>query len=70
MTPMTLLFGCRDSQTDHLYKVETLKLRLDGILGNVNTAYSRQPGKQKASSVYAVLKIINLFITIYCVKIQ
>ncbi|ROL51390.1 Nitric oxide synthase, inducible [Anabarilius grahami] len=47
MIPMTLLFGCRDSQTDHLYKVETLKLRLDGILDNVNTAYSRQPGKQK-----------------------
>jgi len=47
MTPMTLLFGCRDSQTDHLYKVETLKLRIDGILDNVNTAYSRQPGKPK-----------------------
>ncbi|KAI2664471.1 Nitric oxide synthase, inducible [Labeo rohita] len=47
ISPMTLLFGCRDSQTDHLYKVETLKLRLDGILGNVHTAYSRQPGKQK-----------------------
>ncbi|CAM4539437.1 unnamed protein product [Leuciscus chuanchicus] len=47
MTPMTLLFGCRDSQTDHLYKVETLKLRLDGILDNINTAYSRKPGKPK-----------------------
>ncbi|XP_016305027.1 nitric oxide synthase, inducible-like [Sinocyclocheilus anshuiensis] len=47
VSPMTLLFGCRDSETDHLYKVETLKLRLDGILGNVNTAYSRQPGKPK-----------------------
>ncbi|NP_001098407.1 nitric oxide synthase 2a, inducible [Danio rerio] len=47
ISPMTLLFGCRDSETDHLYKVETLKLRLNGILGNVNTAYSRQPGKPK-----------------------
>uniref|UniRef100_A0A672RMD6 Nitric oxide synthase n=1 Tax=Sinocyclocheilus grahami TaxID=75366 RepID=A0A672RMD6_SINGR len=47
VSPMTLLFGCRDSESDHLYKVETLKLRLDGILGNVNTAYSRQPGKPK-----------------------
>ncbi|KAK2911789.1 hypothetical protein Q8A67_003922 [Cirrhinus molitorella] len=47
ISPMALLFGCRDSETDHLYKVETLKLRLDGILGNVNTAYSRQPGKAK-----------------------
>ncbi|RXN16225.1 nitric oxide inducible-like protein [Labeo rohita] len=51
ISPMTLLFGCRDSQTDHLYKVETLKLRLDGILGNVHTAYSRQPGKQKSVTV-------------------
>ncbi|XP_057216737.1 nitric oxide synthase 2a, inducible [Triplophysa rosa] len=46
-SPMTLVFGCRDSETDHLYNVETLKLRLDGILGNINTAYSRQPGKPK-----------------------
>lgn len=54
---MTLLFGCRDSETDHLYKVETLKLRLDGILGDVKAAYSRQPGKPKVrlwSSVHAV----------------
>ncbi|XP_051551936.1 nitric oxide synthase, inducible-like [Myxocyprinus asiaticus] len=46
-SPMTLVFGCRDSEKDHLYKVETLKLRLDGILSNVSTAYSRQPDKPK-----------------------
>ncbi|XP_051525726.1 nitric oxide synthase 2a, inducible [Myxocyprinus asiaticus] len=44
---MTLVFGCRDSETDHLYKVETLKLRLDGVLSNVHTAYSRHPDKPK-----------------------
>nr|XP_055056042.1 nitric oxide synthase 2a, inducible [Misgurnus anguillicaudatus] len=44
--PMTLVFGCRNSATDHLYNVETLKLRIDGIL-NISTAYSRQPGKPK-----------------------
>jgi len=44
---MTLVFGCRDSDTDHLYKEETLDMRDNGILSNITTAYSRQTGKPK-----------------------
>ncbi|KAG1929953.1 nitric oxide synthase 2b, inducible [Pimephales promelas] len=46
-SPMTLVFGCRDSDTDHLYKEETLDMRDNGILSNITTAYSRQTGKPK-----------------------
>nr|ADT78701.1 inducible nitric oxide synthase [Ctenopharyngodon idella] len=45
--PMTLVFGCRDSDTDHLYKEETLDMRDDGTLSSIMTAYSRQPGQPK-----------------------
>ncbi len=65
---MTLLFGCRDSETDHLYKVETLKLRLDGVLGNVNAAYSRQPGRAKVRSCCIILEIMCLSMFVF--KIQ
>ncbi|XP_055513563.1 nitric oxide synthase 2b, inducible [Leucoraja erinacea] len=64
--PMTLVFGCRDSQLDHIYKEETLKLKNQGVLKGVYTAYSREPGMKKtyvqdilrgslASEVYSVL---------------
>jgi len=46
-SPMTLVFGCRNSDTDHLYKEETLDMRDNGILSNITTAYSRQTGKPK-----------------------
>ncbi|XP_069471112.1 nitric oxide synthase, inducible [Ambystoma mexicanum] len=44
---MVLLFGCRQSALDHLYKDETEELRRKGILQAVYTAYSREPGKPK-----------------------
>ncbi|XP_067866663.1 nitric oxide synthase 2b, inducible [Heterodontus francisci] len=45
--PMTLVFGCRNSEMDHIYKEETLALKEKGILKGVYTAYSREPDKQK-----------------------
>nr|XP_006640988.2 PREDICTED: nitric oxide synthase, inducible [Lepisosteus oculatus] len=45
--PMTLVFGCRQSNTDHLYRKETLELKRRGILKDAITAYSRQPGQPK-----------------------
>lgn len=46
-SPMTLVFGCRDSDTDHLYKEETLDMRDNGTLSSITTAYSRQTGQPK-----------------------
>ncbi|XP_048017873.1 nitric oxide synthase 2b, inducible [Megalobrama amblycephala] len=45
--PMTLVFGCRSSDTDHLYKEETLDMRDNGTLSSITTAYSRQTGQPK-----------------------
>uniref|UniRef100_A0A4W3IBA7 Nitric oxide synthase n=1 Tax=Callorhinchus milii TaxID=7868 RepID=A0A4W3IBA7_CALMI len=63
---MTLVFGCRHSEMDHIYKEETQALKAKGILKDVYTAYSREPGTQKtyvqdilreklASKVYSAL---------------
>nr|XP_017206470.1 nitric oxide synthase, inducible isoform X1 [Danio rerio] len=45
--PMTLVFGCRSSDTDHLYKEEILDMRDNGTLSSITTAYSRQTGQAK-----------------------
>ncbi|KAK6473256.1 nitric oxide synthase [Huso huso] len=44
---MTLVFGCRQSDTDHLYQAETLQLKRKGVLKDVYTAYSREPSQPK-----------------------
>uniref|UniRef100_A0A8C7GI10 Nitric oxide synthase n=1 Tax=Oncorhynchus kisutch TaxID=8019 RepID=A0A8C7GI10_ONCKI len=46
-SPMSLVFGCQSSETDHLYKEETLEMRRKGVLKSVTTTYSRQPGHPK-----------------------
>ncbi|XP_065136041.1 nitric oxide synthase 2b, inducible [Paramisgurnus dabryanus] len=45
--PMTLVFGCRSSEKDHLYKEETLDMQDNGTLDIIATAYSRQAGQPK-----------------------
>ncbi|NXG42365.1 NOS2 protein, partial [Psilopogon haemacephalus] len=44
---MMLVFGCRQLELDHIYKEETEEMRRKGILKEVYTAYSRQPGQPK-----------------------
>ncbi|NXN16416.1 NOS2 protein, partial [Indicator maculatus] len=44
---MTLVFGCRQPDLDHIYREETEEMRRKGILKEVYTAYSRQPGQAK-----------------------
>ncbi|XP_006170481.1 nitric oxide synthase, inducible isoform X2 [Tupaia chinensis] len=44
---MTLVFGCRHPDEDHLYRDEMLKMAWKGVLHEVHTAYSRLPGKPK-----------------------
>ncbi|XP_042297702.1 nitric oxide synthase, brain isoform X1 [Sceloporus undulatus] len=65
--PMTLVFGCRQSKIDHIYKEETLLAKSKGVFKELFTAYSREPEKPKkyvqdilqeqlAGSVYKALK--------------
>uniref|UniRef100_A0A8B9CDT2 Nitric oxide synthase n=1 Tax=Anser brachyrhynchus TaxID=132585 RepID=A0A8B9CDT2_9AVES len=44
---MTLLFGCRQPDMDHIYREETEEMKRKGVLKEVFTAYSRQPGQAK-----------------------
>ncbi|CAO2644413.1 Nitric oxide synthase, inducible [Lemmus lemmus] len=44
---MTLVFGCRHPEEDHLYREETQEMARKGVLYQVHTAYSRLPGKPK-----------------------
>ncbi|KAL7832163.1 hypothetical protein AOLI_G00297110 [Acnodon oligacanthus] len=45
--PMMLVFGCRNADTDHLYKEETFDMRENGTLKSITPAYSRQSGHPK-----------------------
>ncbi|XP_008070020.1 nitric oxide synthase, inducible [Carlito syrichta] len=44
---MTLVFGCRRPDEDHLYQEEMREMAREGVLSEVHTAYSRQPGQPK-----------------------
>uniref|UniRef100_A0A674GSJ0 Nitric oxide synthase 3 n=1 Tax=Taeniopygia guttata TaxID=59729 RepID=A0A674GSJ0_TAEGU len=45
--PMVLVFGCRSSALDHIYREEMEEARQQGALSQVLTAFSRQPGSPK-----------------------
>ncbi|MBN3304291.1 NOS1 protein, partial [Amia calva] len=66
-SPMILVFGCRQSKMDHIYKEETIQAKNKGVFKELYTAYSREPGKPKkyvqdvlreqlAETVYTSLK--------------
>ncbi|XP_015221897.2 nitric oxide synthase 1 isoform X1 [Lepisosteus oculatus] len=66
-SPMILVFGCRQSKIDHIYKEETIQARNKEVFKELYTAYSREPGKPKkyvqdvlreqlAGTVYTCLK--------------
>ncbi|CAL8331312.1 unnamed protein product [Arctogadus glacialis] len=42
-----LVFGCRQSQMDHIYKEETIQAKNKEVFKELYTAYSREPGKPK-----------------------
>uniref|UniRef100_A0A8D3AKA8 Nitric oxide synthase 1 n=1 Tax=Scophthalmus maximus TaxID=52904 RepID=A0A8D3AKA8_SCOMX len=45
--PMILVFGCRQSEMDHIYKEETIQARNKRVFKELYAAYSREPGKPK-----------------------
>lgn len=47
---MTLVFGCRHPDEDHLYREEMLEMAQKGVLHEVHTAYSRLPGQPKVDT--------------------
>lgn len=48
--PMTLVFGCRCSQLDHLYRDEVQDAQQRGVFGRVLTAFSREPDSPKVGT--------------------
>lgn len=50
---MTLVFGCRRPEEDHLYREEMLEMAQNGVLHAVHTAYSRLPGQPKVNAAAA-----------------
>ena len=46
---MVLVFGCRQSKIDHIYREETLQAKSKGVFRELYTAYSREPDKPKVS---------------------
>ncbi|XP_048400837.2 nitric oxide synthase 1-like [Stegostoma tigrinum] len=44
---MSLIFGCRHSQMDHLYKEEMMEAKNKGVFKEIYTAYSRDPNRKK-----------------------
>ncbi|XP_045381365.1 nitric oxide synthase, inducible [Lemur catta] len=44
---VTLVFGCRRPDEDHLYQEEMMEMARKGVLHEVHTAYSRLPGRPK-----------------------
>lgn len=44
---MILVFGCRQSEMDHIYKEETIQAKNKEVFKELYTAYSREPGKPK-----------------------
>ena len=49
---MTLYFGCRRHDLDHIYKDELVKARVFGALTDVHVAYSRDPPKPKVRDMF------------------
>lgn len=47
---MTLVFGCRHPEEDHLYREEMQEMVHRGVLHQAHTGYSRLPGKPKVSA--------------------
>ncbi|KAK1328684.1 hypothetical protein QTO34_012259 [Cnephaeus nilssonii] len=45
--PMILVFGCRQSKVDHIYREETMQAQSSGVFRELYTAYSREPDKPK-----------------------
>lgn len=48
---MFLVFGCRQSEMDHIYQEETIQAKNKGVFKELLTAYSREPGKPKVQAL-------------------
>ncbi len=48
---MTLYFGCRRSNMDHIYREELMKAHMYGALTKVNVALSREPDQPKVPTL-------------------
>lgn len=56
---MTLVFGCRRPEEDHLYWEEMLEMARKGVLHEVHTAYSRLPDQPKVNATTACVERVE-----------
>lgn len=49
--PMILVFGCRQSEVDHIYKEETIQAKNKEVFKELYAAYSREPDKPKVGAL-------------------
>ena len=52
---MTLYFGCRRSDLDHIYKDELNRAKVAGALTDVHVAFSRDPKQPKVNYSYSIM---------------
>jgi len=57
---MTLFFGCR-LPSMQLYREEIERMREEGVLRDVFTAFSRRPDQPKVIPIYIVHSVMKLF---------
>lgn len=60
---MILVFGCRQSEVDHIYKEETIQAKNKEVFKELYTAYSREPGKPKVQALNCLLMNMTQFVT-------
>lgn len=51
---MILVFGCRQSEMDHIYKEETIQAKNKEVFKELYTVYSREPGKPKVHTAISI----------------
>ena len=58
---MVLLFGCRNSQLDHIYKDEVEKCMDAGAITHAYTAFSRDPNHEKVENLLIIKFLRKVF---------
>ena len=59
---MSLYFGCRQSDVDHIYRDEITKAQLSGAITDVHIGYSREPGRPKVRIILLLAYFIISYI--------
>ena len=62
---MSLYFGCRQNDIDHIYRDEITKAQLSGALTDVHIGFSREPGRPKVRNIDIIVYFSVLVLQTY-----